>query len=225
VAEAAAGLGKNLSRDQAGALADYLGLLVKWNRVMNLVGPSDWRRILEELVADSWHLADYLARTLQEPEPRSLDLGAGAGLPGIPLRLFWESGRYLLVEPRQKRAAFLGACLGNLGRVRGLGRTGVFRGRAQDLGLHAEPGASHLPCDLAVARAFLPWTGVLEVAGPLLAPGGRVVIPASRPEPGRRPPRGWRLLDVGEYPGARGRAYFWSFDAAGPAMASRTDPL
>ena len=106
VAEAARRLGRDLSGEEARLLAVYLGLLVKWNSRMNLVGPSAWPEMLETLIRDSWHLADLL-RTIEPQPAETLDLGAGAGLPGIPLRVFWTSGDYWLVEPRQKRAMFM----------------------------------------------------------------------------------------------------------------------
>ena len=53
VAKAAAGLGRALTPEQAEKLAGYLTLLTRWRGRVNLVGPSDWREILETLVADS----------------------------------------------------------------------------------------------------------------------------------------------------------------------------
>ena len=106
IAAAAKRLGRVLGDEEARLLSVYLGLLVKWNSRMNLVGPSTWPDILETLIQDSWHLSDLLQAV--EPQPgQTLVLGAGAGLPGIPLRVFWQAGEYYLVEPRQKRALFM----------------------------------------------------------------------------------------------------------------------
>ena len=93
-----AALGRNLSAEEARLLAVYLDMLVRWNRRMNLVGPASGLEILETLIQDSWFLADLLTELAPQPG-EILDLGAGAGLPGIPLRVFWKSGRYFLVEP------------------------------------------------------------------------------------------------------------------------------
>jgi hypothetical protein len=120
--------------EQAEKLAVYLDVLAAWNRRVNLVGPSDWTVILDELVADSPHLAAFLdspevAGLLGSAggEPLCLDFGAGAGLPGIPLRILWPRGDYVLIEVRAKRAAFLAEVLARLG----LPRTTVFSGRAE----------------------------------------------------------------------------------------------
>jgi 16S rRNA m(7)G-527 methyltransferase (EC 2.1.1.-) len=128
VASSAARLGRVLSAEEARLLTVYLGLLVKWNSRMNLVGPATWTEILEILIQDSWHLADLL-QTLTPQPGQTLDLGAGAGLPGIPLRVFWQSGDYYLVEPRQKRAIFMEQAAAHMK----LPRTKVICGRMEAL--------------------------------------------------------------------------------------------
>jgi 16S rRNA (guanine527-N7)-methyltransferase len=158
-------LGRTLSADHARLLAVYLNLLVKWNSRMNLVGPSTWLEILETLIQDSWHLADLL-QTLDPQPAKTLDLGAGAGLPGIPLRVFWDAGEYLLVEPRQKRAIFMEQAVANMG----LPRTRVSCRRMEALP-HEWLGA-----DLVVSRAFMPWRKLLVAVRGLLGPDGRVLV-------------------------------------------------
>ncbi|WP_320171629.1 16S rRNA (guanine(527)-N(7))-methyltransferase RsmG [Maridesulfovibrio sp.] len=151
---------------QATALADYLNLLIKWNKSMNLVGPSGWEEIFHSLITDSLYLADFL-KTLDLPEsPRTLDLGAGAGLPGIPLRCVWQNGSYLLVESRQKRSIFMRTVLRSIK----LPGTDVFQGRAEKI-----PQAE-LPADLIISKAFMPWKELLPFVIPMLGKGGRVII-------------------------------------------------
>lgn len=165
VAAESARLGRTLTDDQARLLAVYLNLLVKWNSRMNLVGPSTWTEILETLIQDSWHLADLLQGI--DPQPaKTLDLGAGAGLPGIPLRVFWNAGEYLLVEPRQKRAIFMEQAVANMG----LPRTRVSCRRMEAL------PREWLGADLVVSRAFMPWRKLLVAVRGLLGPGGRVLV-------------------------------------------------
>ena len=92
-AAAARELGMALDGKQASHLAVYLGLLTRWNKAMNLVGPRHWRDIMGELVTDSMHLAEVLCEAHLPEDPLALDLGAGAGIPGIPLRILWPRGR------------------------------------------------------------------------------------------------------------------------------------
>ncbi len=165
VAAASARLGRVLTDDQAGMLAVYLGLLVKWNSRMNLVGPATWTEILETLIQDSWHLADLL-QTIEPQPAETLDLGAGAGLPGIPLRVFWTAGDYWLVEPRQKRALFMEQAAAHMR----LPRTRVLCARMEAL------PQTRRQAGLIVSRAFMPWKKLLAEVRGYLAPGGRVLV-------------------------------------------------
>ena len=209
MAEATAALGRLLEDDQAEKLALYLGLLIEWNKRMNLVGASDWREVLSRLVMDSWHLADHLAELPLPVQPRSLDLGAGAGLPGIPLRIFWNPGEYRLVEIREKRAIFLRVAVTKLG----LPRTYVLRSRVEDLGTDV------LSADLILGRAFKPWPEYLDLVRPMLAPDGFVVVFANEAPPeGAGKGQGFRLCKVTPYTTGGGQRYFWTFT---PDSASR----
>lgn len=196
-------LGRVLSQREAKLLALYLGLLVKWNRRMNLVGPSTWPEILETLIQDSWYLADLLGELGLSPG-ETLDLGAGAGLPGIPLRMFWQSGRYFLVEPRQKRAIFMEQAVVTLG----LPETVVIRARMEDL------PPSRRQAGLIVSRAFKPWRALLEDVREYLAPAGRVLIMANDPRP-EDLVDGYGLELVREYAVAGKKRYFWLFVLGG----------
>ncbi|SMP53311.1 16S rRNA m(7)G-527 methyltransferase [Desulfonatronum zhilinae] len=211
----AADLGRTLTTEQALGLSRYLGLLLQWNQRMNLVGPGDWRTVLTDLVADSWLLADFLdtlpllknapnSPTGNQPKkPLAVDLGAGAGLPGLPLRLFWPQGTYHLVEIRRKRTAFLLQAVAAMG----LRRTMVRPERAEQ----ALPALA--PVDLCLSRAFLPWPRLLELVRPWLAPKGLVLIMANEtpPEP---LPEGWSLQAARGYPSGDKNRYFWSLAAA-----------
>ena len=75
--------------DQAVPLAAYLDMLVRWNRRTNLVGARTWQEAAL-LALDSLPLARLLDRLPLPAAPCVWDLGAGAGLPGIPLRCVWK---------------------------------------------------------------------------------------------------------------------------------------
>ncbi len=166
-------LGFSLTLPQLSALYEYLFLLQKWNLSMNLVGKSDWEEILSELVADSFHLAKYLNshpvfaplsipfaqknEKIHSFEPyknehdfTAWDLGAGAGLPGIPLRILWKQGTYTLVEAREKRSLFLNTVCTKLG----LENTFVSRERAENF-------MQGKKTRLIVSRAFMPYDKML----------------------------------------------------------------
>lgn len=201
---ACAGLGLDCDPPLAEKLAIYLGTLQKWNTRMNLVGPAQWPQVLAELVVDSWHLRPLLATLPLPARPLCLDLGAGAGLPGIPLRLLWQEGRYLLVELRGKRAMFLQQVLALLP----LPGTEVFEGRAE------EALSRHAPVDLVLSRAFMPWPALLELIAPHLAPAGCTVIMANTPAPDPLPPT-WRLLSSAAYTAGGKERHLWALTPAG----------
>ena len=93
--------GFSLEPEQASQLAGYLELLMRWNKMMNLVGARHWRDALDELILDSFHLAAFLGGgylPALPADPVTWDLGSGAGLPGIPLRMVWRNGSYWMVE-------------------------------------------------------------------------------------------------------------------------------
>jgi len=218
VASEARRAGFKLAPEQAEALSRYLTLLLKWNRAMNLVGRAGWPDVFRDLAADSLHLAAFLPRLSLPRGPLTLDLGAGAGLPGIPLRVLWDKGDYVLVELREKRAVFLTQAVGALK----LPRTHVLRGRAEEaldalaslpgLGLADAAGQGERRADLVLSRAFMPWPKLLPLAAQLLGPGGTLVILANEvpPEPAALATAGFALAQSQSYPsGARPR-YFWA---------------
>lgn len=180
-------------------LAHYIAQVCKWNKVMNLVGPYNWQEILTLLVADSIHLAEFLRTLPLPPEPRCQDLGAGAGLPGIPLRILWQPGSYTLVEVREKRALFLKTLLA----ARPLPGTAVFHGRAEAF-MEAQPAM-----DLTVSRAFMPWEKVLELIDPHTAQGGFCVFLTLAPLP-ERMPAGWTAVAETHYTVGPDTRYLWA---------------
>ena len=190
--------GWELTPDQADKLAVYLRLLMQWNGAMNLVGTHSWTETLNRLIFDSFELARFLSNDAQTEAraradgnhaayPRIWDLGAGAGLPGIPLRMVWPHGEYWLVEAREKRALFLSTVLARIS----MPDTHVFRGRAQAF----MPGRQ---ADCILSRAFMPWPDVLRLVRPHLAPAGQVILLTkdpieTRPINAASPDTGWRI--------------------------------
>ena len=229
VAAAALALGRGIEPEQAAGLAAYLGLLQTWNRKTNLVGPRAWPQMLSELVADSWHLADLLGELALPEAPVALDFGAGAGIPGVPLRLFWRAGRYVMIEPRAIRAGFLRQCVAMM-RLAG---TEVLEGRAEQAQERA---------DICLSRAFQPWREFLGTASrhrgqtggagveerpegaqgacagePGQAGAGGtpkfpvVIVFANEAVPDGPVPEGFVLVRSKAYPSRGGVGYFWVF--------------
>ena len=161
-------VGFETTPEQAGQLSAYLTLLMQWNKVMNLVGARHWRDALDDLVMDSFHLNEFLRAQVLPALPATpvcWDLGSGAGLPGIPLRILWNEGDYWMVESRDKRTIFLSTVLARSP----IAGTHVFHGRAEQF-------MDGKKADLIVSRAFMPWKELLNFIKGHLNPGGQIVF-------------------------------------------------
>lgn len=96
-------LGRPLTDAEADAFAKYLNLLIKWNKSQRLIGSSDPRWIVHDLFLDSL----LFLKVLPAAARKILDLGSGAGLPGIPIKITRSDVELTLLESRRKRASFL----------------------------------------------------------------------------------------------------------------------
>lgn len=190
------------SPESIALLGKFLGMLVLWKRSINLVGAKSAPEILQNLVPDSFHLAKFLASLPLPPNPRVWEPGAGAGLPGIPLRILWQQGEYVMLEARAKRAIFLANALAALK----LPRTRAFSGRAEDF--FRKQKEKGILADCILSRAFMPWPKLLPFCGPFLRQGGFLTI-MSREAPGPLPPD-WCLADALAYEARGGKYWLWA---------------
>ena len=172
-----ASLGFNPDETVLRGLSVYLELLMRWNAAMNLVGTRTWQDTLRTLIIDSLHLGPFLEQLPLSPAPLCWDLGAGAGLPGIALRLLWNRGEYWMIEAREKRALFLSTVLARLA----LPGTYAYRGRLEHF-LDKHPAGSR-PADIILSRAFMPWRDLLALVGHRLAEHGLIVLLLNEPPP------------------------------------------
>jgi len=158
--------GRPASAEDRQRFTRYLELLVEWNRVHDLTGLKDPRGIVRGLFVDSLLFLPQLpARPL-----RLVDIGSGAGIPGLPLHLIDSRIEATLVEARQKRASFLRT----VRRELGLETVRLVDARAEDA-IREDPELSGR-YDVAVARAVTPTGPLLAMCRRWLKPGGRIVI-------------------------------------------------
>jgi 16S rRNA (guanine527-N7)-methyltransferase len=136
------------------ALDRYIALLVRWNHTVNLVARADEPTLRDRHIADSLQLVPLM---VPRPE-RGIDLGSGAGLPGLVLSLV-TGVAFDLVEADHRKAAFLREAA----RITGAS-VQVHPVRIEEARL--------APAPLITARAVAPLPRLLELAEPLLAPGG-----------------------------------------------------
>src|ERR1700722_5537891 len=149
----------DISRETSEALDRFAALLLRWNRTVNLIARKDEQRLWERHIADSLQLA-----TLMQPGPgRAIDLGSGAGFPGLVLAIA-TGVPFDLVEADQRKAAFL----------REAARQTGAPVRVHPVRIEA---AAIAPAPLVTARALAPLPKLLALAAPLLAPGGTCLFP------------------------------------------------
>jgi 16S rRNA (guanine527-N7)-methyltransferase len=175
-------------------LLAYLELLARWNRTYNLTSVREPREMLRR------HLLDSLAMQRFVDAGPLADLGAGPGLPGIPLAIADPALQVTLVDSNGKMSRFQREAV----RTLGLANVRVLQSRAENV---AEPGAYRL----LTARALDRLAGILAVGGHLLAPGGRLLaMKGQRPdeEIAELPP-GWTATAVHELhvPGLGGQRH------------------
>ncbi|MBI3028116.1 MAG: 16S rRNA (guanine(527)-N(7))-methyltransferase RsmG [Candidatus Rokubacteria bacterium] len=162
---------------EAEAFSRYLRLLLQWNRVQHLTSYRRPADIVEKLFLDSL----LFLRWVPPGPARVLDLGAGAGIPGLPLKIVKPEITLTLVEARRRRVSFLTAVVRELC----LEGVSVLEGRAEDLVEAASELRSAF--DAVVTRAAAPLPSIFPVAMAFLRPGGWFI--ASGPPVGKALPR------------------------------------
>ncbi len=140
------------------ALAEVL----ERSRAVGFLGPGPLETHVEH--------AALFGRAIGPAECRFADIGAGGGVPGLPMLVSNPAWSAVLIDASQKRCSFLVWALSELELT---DRAEVWCGRAEQLG---HEGRAREGFDAVVARGFGPPASTLECATPLLRPNGRVVV-------------------------------------------------
>ncbi len=152
----------HLSERQVMALVTYEKELLEWNQKFNLTAIRDAESIRTKHFLDSFSCV--LAWKTSPPQ-QLIDIGTGAGFPGIPLKILYPNLKLTLVESVGKKAMF---CQ-HIVRVLGLEQVDVIQARAEDLGQSPEHREKH---DWAIARAVANLNVLSEYLIPLVRIGG-----------------------------------------------------
>jgi 16S rRNA (guanine527-N7)-methyltransferase len=138
----------------------YAELLATDGVTRGLIGPRETERLWDR------HLLNCAVVSELLPERGVLvDIGSGAGLPGVVLAMLRPSLRVILLEPLLRRSVFLEECVAELA----LANATVLRARAED------KAAAHIEADIATARAVAPLDRLVGWAVRLLRPGGQLL--------------------------------------------------
>jgi 16S rRNA (guanine527-N7)-methyltransferase len=159
-------LGLALPPGAKSQLAAFVALLAKWNRTYNLTAIREPARMLTHHVLDSLAVLTVLALA---PGARLLDLGCGAGLPGLPLAVARPDVAVTLLDSSSKKVAFVRQAIGELGLA-----------NATAVAARVEAFVPPVPFDVVISRAFSDLAAFEAAARRLLAPGGAVVAMKGR---------------------------------------------
>ena len=143
-------------------IRQYLQLLLKWNQKINLTAEKDPEEILKNHVFDSLQYCRAI-----EPGFRVMDIGSGAGFPGIVLKIIFPQLQLALVESQRKRCSFLETVVRDLE----MEQVTVFNARADDIS-----GNQAGQFDVVVFRAVSGAQECLSLSEEFLPSGGRVVL-------------------------------------------------
>ena len=161
--------GLRLSQQQLHLFQIYLRELWDWNKRINLTGISTRDGMILELFLDSLIPAPFLP-----VEGRMLDVGSGAGFPGIPLKIYHPRLQTVLLEPNSKKVSFLKQVI----RALTLEDIEVIKGRFEKRGPNLQSEGrdlSQTKYHLITARALAGMDQIIKWCAPFLLPGGVLI--------------------------------------------------
>lgn len=157
-------LGIHLTEEQERQFMDYYHLLIEWNQKVNLTGITEYEDVIKKHFLDSLCLVK-LSGFDEKKIQKIIDVGTGAGFPGVPLKIIFPDLKITLLDSLHKRIKFLDALKEKLG----LENVQTIHGRAEDFG--RDP-AYREQFDLCVSRAVANLSVLSEYCMPLVRVGG-----------------------------------------------------
>lgn len=148
-----------LSAEKQAQLIQYLQLLQKWNKTYNLTAITNFEKMI------SYHLLDSLSVTSYLTGDHIVDVGSGAGLPGIPLAIYFPEKRFTLMDSVGKKTRFIAQAVRELG----IQNVQVFNGRAEE---YQTPHCF----DTMIARAVASVDTLVSISKHLLKANGQLML-------------------------------------------------
>lgn len=152
-----------LTKEQIEKYYNYMNLLLEWNEKINLTAIIEPREIILKHFVDSLTIAKYI-----KDDEKLIDVGTGAGFPGIPLSIVKENTDIVLLDSLNKRINFLEEVKENLK----LENITTIHGRAEEFGKNKNEREKY---DIATSRAVASLNILLEYLLPLVKVGGRAI--------------------------------------------------
>ena len=145
---------------------NYYSILIEWNRVMNLTAITEYEEVVNKHFIDSLSLIKTIdKKTFRSGSISVIDIGTGAGFPGIPLKIAFPEIKITLLDSLNKRIKFLNEVVGKIG----LKEVQTLHGRAEDYARKQEYREKY---DLCVSRAVANLAILSEYALPYVKKSG-----------------------------------------------------
>lgn len=153
----------NIEEVQAKKIYEYMNLMLEWNEKINLTAITEPKEVILKHFVDSLTILKYLAK-----EEKVIDVGTGAGFPGIPLNIMKNDCNYTLLDSLNKRITFLNEVINNLE----LKNINTIHLRVEEAGKNKKYRESY---DIATSRAVASLNILLEYLLPLVKVGGKCI--------------------------------------------------
>ena len=157
--------GVTLSDEQLSQFYTYYQMLIEWNEKINLTAITDFDEVIKKHFLDSLSIGRILQ---QDSSVSILDIGTGAGFPGIPIKIAFPDTEITLMDSLNKRVNFLNEVINTLG----LKKIEALHGRAEDF---AKPDMLRETFDICVSRAVANLSSLSEFCLPYVKVGGRFI--------------------------------------------------
>ena len=157
-------LGITLNKQQLALFDVYKNELLQWNAKTNLISENSSREIITRHFLDSLSALQFI----QKPAARLIDVGCGAGFPGLPLKIALPSLQVYLLETNRKKVSFLKHII----RLLNLSQTFVFHDRVENI---IRKDSWKEKFDIVISRAAFKISELLPHGEYFLVPGGKLI--------------------------------------------------